>query len=101
MEDENAYEVIITHEGLIFVINCRSQAPERPFILYDGGCYATLYRRENETILLDKFDKKVIEMLQCSDKVTVFELSSEIEDIARDYEVYIKHIKKLLTPADM
>ena len=95
MENEGDYEVIITHEGvLVFLIKSRADEPVRPFILYDGGKHATLYRKENETILLDYLDDKVAEMLANSSKAVVFELSDEIEDISLDYEVAVKHIKK-------
>ena len=94
MEHERNYEVIITHEGvLVFLIKARYSSPERPFILYDGGKHATLYRNDNETVLLDYLNEKVIPVLSNSQKAVVFELSDEIEDVARDYEVKVKHIK--------
>ena len=94
MENEGDYQVIITHEGmLVFIIKTRETAPEKPFILYDGGKHATLYRREDETVLLDYLNDKVIPYLDASEKAVVFELSDEIEDVVCDYEVPIKHIK--------
>ena len=94
MEAERDYEVIITHEGiLVFLIKTRYDAPEKPFILYDGGKHATLYRTEHETILLDYLHEKVIPILSQSQKAVIFELSDEIEDVARDYEVPVKHIQ--------
>ena len=94
MENEGDYEVIITHEGvLVFLIKTRFKSPEKPFILYDGGKHATLYRTEHETILLDYLNEKVIPILSQSQKAVIFELSDEIEDVARDYEVPVKHIK--------
>lgn len=95
MENEGDYEVIITHEGvLVFLIKHRLGEPVRPFILYDGSRHATLYRQEDETILLDYLDDKVAEILAGSSKAVVFELSDETEDVALDYEVSVKHIKK-------
>lgn len=94
MENEGDYEVIITHQGiLVFLIKTRMSEPSRPFILYDGGKHATLYRQENETILLDYLNDKVIPILDKSQTVMIFELSDETEDICRDYEVPVKHIK--------
>ena len=94
MEAEKDYEVIITHEGvLVFLIKSRFDAPEKPFILYDGGKHATFYRKENEAIMLDFLNEKVIPILINSQKAVIFELSDEIEDVARDYEVPVKHIK--------
>ena len=94
MQNEGDYKVIITHEGvLIFLIKSRVDTPEKPFILYDGGRHASFYRRDNEVILLDWLNDKVIPMLNTAQKVVVFELSDEIEDVARDYEVPVKHIK--------
>lgn len=95
MEHENDYEVIITHEGvLVFMIKSRPLEPEKPFILYDGGDHATFYRRENETILLDYLNEKVIPYLLDSEKVVIFELDDDLEDVSRDYEAYVKHVKK-------
>lgn len=102
MFHENDYQVIITNEGvLVFIIKCHDLEPEKPFILYDGGNHATFYRRENQTILLDYLNEKVIPILQQSEKIIVFELSDEIEDIARDYEVYVKHVKKNVFTDDL
>lgn len=95
MENEADYEVIITHEGvLVFLIKHRLGEPVRPFILYDDSKHATLYRKENETILLDYLDDRVAKILATSSKAVVFELSDETEDIELDYEVCVKHIKK-------
>lgn len=95
MQHENDYQVILTNEGvLVFLIKNRSGQPERPFILYDGGSHATFYRRENETILFDYLHEKVISLLTEAKKAVVFELSDEQQDVALDYEVYIKHVKK-------
>ena len=95
MEAENDYQVIITHEGvLVFLVKTRFDAPEKPFILYDGSRHATFYRKENETILLDWLNDEVIPILNEAEKVVVFELSDELEDVARDYEVPVRHIKK-------
>ena len=85
MEAEKDYEVIITHEGvLVFLIKSRFDAPEKPFILYDGGKHATFYRKENEAIMLDFLNEKVIPILINSQKAVIFELSDEIEDVARN-----------------
>lgn len=95
MLHENDYKVIITNEGvLVFVIKCYDEAPEKPFLLYDGGNHATFYRRENQTILFDFLNEKIIPILQNAEKIVIFEVSEEIEDVARDYEAYVKHIKK-------
>ncbi len=95
MQNEADYEVIITHEHeLVFLIKARYEAPSKPFILYDGSNHATLYRQEHETILLDYLNEKVIPILSEAQKVVIFELSDEIEDVARDYEAPVKHIKK-------
>lgn len=95
MLHENDYRVIITHEGvLVFLIKCRDDQPENPFLLYDGGNHATFYRRENQTVLFDYLNEKVIPLLQNSEKIVIFELNDEIEDVARDYEAYVRHVKK-------
>ncbi len=102
MERENDYHVIITHEGtLVFLIKSRSQEPERPFLLYDGGNHAIFYRRENETIAFDCLNEKLIPYLQNSDEIVVFELDDDMEDISRDYAVYIKHVKKNVFTNDL
>ena len=83
MEHERNYEVIITHEGiLVFLIKTRYTSPDKPFILYDGGKHATLYRKDDETILLDYLNEKVIPILSKAQKAIIFELSDEIEDVS-------------------
>lgn len=95
MQHEKNYEVIITHEGvLVFLVKYHPHEPEKPFLLYDGGHHATFYRRANETILFDYLNEKIIPILQTAEKIVVFEMSDETEDIARDYTASIKHIKK-------
>ena len=95
MEHENDYKVIITNEGvLVFLIKERPTEPDKPFLLYDGGYHATFYRRADETILLDYLDAQIVPMLQEAQKVVVFELSDQTEDVSRDYEAAIKHVKK-------
>lgn len=95
MEHENDYKVIITNEGtLVFLIKTRAQEPDKPFLLYDGGYHATFYRRADETVLFDYLNSQIVPMLQKADKIVVFELSDETQDVARDYEAPVKHIKK-------
>ncbi len=94
MDQERNYKVIITNEGiLVFLIKARPSEPSKPFVLYDGGQHATLYRKEDETIALDYLDARVIPILSDSAKILVFELDDQIEDIKRTYEAPIKHIK--------
>lgn len=95
MEHENDYKVIMTHEGvLVFLIKERQNEPDKPFLLYDGGYHATFYRRSDETILFDYLNSQIIPILRQASKVVVFELSDETQDVSRDYEARIKHIKK-------
>ncbi|MBP5615016.1 MAG: hypothetical protein J6X42_00455 [Alphaproteobacteria bacterium] len=94
MEQERDYKVIITNEDiLIFLIKSRPDEPVRPFLLYDGGKHATLYRSENETIALDYLDDQLPPILDESQKVLIFEMDDEIEDILRTYEAPIRHVK--------
>ena len=75
MQQEEYYKVIITNEGvLVFMIKSRPSEPVRPFLLYDGGEHAILYRSENETITLDWLDERLPPILQNAQKVLVFEL---------------------------
>ncbi len=95
MQQEEFYKVIITNEGiLVFMIKSRPDEPQKPFVLYDGGKHATLYRKEDETIALDYLDDRLPPILNQSDKVLIFELDDEIEDLLRSYEAPIKHIKR-------
>ena len=95
MEEEQKYQVIITNEGiLIFMIKSRPVEPERPFVLYDGGKHATLYFSEDETMALDNLDERIIPILDEAEKILVFEMDDEIQDISRIYEAGVKHIKK-------
>ena len=95
MEQERDYKVIITNEGiLVFMIKSRKGEPVKPFVLYDGSKHATLYRTESETIAFDYLDDKLPPILDKADKVLVFELDDEIEDLLRTYEAPVKHIKR-------
>jgi hypothetical protein len=95
MQHEEDYRVILTHENVpVFLIKAMDGAPNEPFLLYDGGKHATFYRRQDQTLLLDYLNEKVVELLQNAEKVVIFELSDEVEDISRDYEASVKHIKK-------
>ncbi|MBO4284785.1 MAG: hypothetical protein J5895_00955 [Alphaproteobacteria bacterium] len=95
MEQALDYKVIITNEGiLVFLIASRNTEPEKPFLLYDGGKHATLYRTENETVALDYIAPEVVPILSGAEKVLIFEMDDEIEDVLRSYEAPVKHIKR-------
>ncbi len=95
MQQALDYKIIITNEGvLVFLIKSRVNTPQRPFLLYDGGRHATLYRSQDETIALDYIDEKVIDLLDDAEKVLIFEMDDEIEDVLRTYEAPVKHIKR-------
>lgn len=94
MEHEYDYNAIITAEGpLVFVIKERNGEPQNPFILYDGGEHATFYRQDNETVLLDYLNEKVIPLLQEARKVIIFEIDDDLQEVVRDYEAYVKHVR--------
>jgi len=95
MQQALDYKVIITNEGiLVFLIASRHGEPSRPFLLYDGGPHATLYRTENETVALDYIAPEVVPILDEAEKVLIFEMDDEIEDVLRSYEAPVKHIKR-------
>lgn len=95
MEHEYDYNVIITAEGpLVFVVKTRDGEPNNPFILYDGGEHATFYRSEHETVLFDYLNEKVIPLLQEAEKAIIFEIDDDLQEVVKDYEVYVKHVKK-------
>lgn len=95
MLHESNYQVIITHEGiLVFLVKFHEREPEKPFLLYDGSNHATFYRRADETVLFDYLNPQIVPILQQASKIVVFELSDETQDIARDYEAAVKHVKK-------
>lgn len=95
MQQEEHYKVIISNEGiLVFMIKSRPSEPVRPFLLYDGGPHATLYRSESETVALDYLDQRLPPILEEAEKVLIFELDDEIEDLLRTYEAPVKHIKR-------
>lgn len=76
------------------MIKSRPSDPVHPFVLYDGGKHATLYRSENETVALDYLDDRLPPILNTAEKIIVFEMDDEIQDICRTYEAVVKHIKK-------
>lgn len=95
MQQALDYKVIITNEGiLVFLIASRDGEPIKPFLLYDGSRHATLYRTENETIALDYIAPEVVPILNDAEKVLVFEMDDEIEDVLFSYEAPVKRIKR-------
>ena len=93
-EQEELYDILQNSSGdLLISIKARKHTPEEPKIVYDGGEHALLYRNKGTTILLDFIHPEARKPMFYSESILVVEF--EGEDIAFEYEVPIRIVKKL------
>lgn len=94
MKHAKDYEIVISDEGIpLFAIPYCEQKPEKPVLLYDGGNHATLFRSDNDVILLDYLPEEIRPVLDTCGWVVMIEKNKTSNDVARDYKVLIKKIK--------
>ncbi|MGD9638544.1 MAG: hypothetical protein AB7U85_05755 [Alphaproteobacteria bacterium] len=93
-EQEELYDILQNSSGdLLISIKARKGLPEEPKIVYDGGEHALLYRNNGLTIMLDYIHPEARQSLFYADTVLVVEFDND--DIAVEYEVPIRIVKKL------
>ncbi len=92
MQHAEAYKIIVSHNNKVAVL-LRPQKghPHNPYILYDGGDHAFLYRNKQDVILLDFLNPQITDTLRNSDSVVVIEADWENNNTLNDYVVTIKH----------
>lgn len=85
--------MISTDNKVLFLIKPQEGEPLNPYIVYDGGDHAFLYRHPRHVLLLDYLDPKVIPYLQNAAEAIVIEADQEKDEVYCDYRVKIKHEK--------
>ncbi len=94
MKHMQDYQVILSDQNIpVFILNDGMSEPKNPIILYDGGQHATLFRSDDDVVLIDYIPKEIVSVLQNIDWVVVMEKNHDQNDIIRDYKVYLKKIK--------
>ena len=100
MEQEKQYDILQNSAGdLMVAIKARMEDTNNPKIVYDGGEHAILYRTDDSAILLDYIHPDVRTPFLNAGRVLVIEVRDE--SIIREYNVPVKKMKKIPTPADI
>ena len=91
MEHVKDYLITISNENIpVIIIASRTETPNSPVILYDGGNHATFYRQPTEVILLDYLAPETKQILLEAPFAVVMETSPDGKDICADYKARIK-----------
>ncbi len=94
MRHASDYQVIISDQGIpVFTLPYSDAAVEGSVMLYDGGNHATLYRNQNDVILLDYLPAELKPVLNKCSWAAVLETNNDGSEIMRDYKVAIKKVK--------
>ncbi len=94
MKHSKDYEIVVSEEGIpLFALPFCESEPQNPILLYDGGKHATLFRNENDVVLIDYLPSDITPILQKCNWMVVIERNVENNSIVRDYKVLIKIIK--------
>ena len=92
MQHARAYKIIVSQDGKIAILlHPQKGLHHNPYILYDGGDHAFLYRNPQDVILLDYLDPQITTLLQNADSVAVIEADWKTNETINDYSVTIKH----------
>lgn len=91
MEHAKDYLITISKENIpVIIITARTETPNSPVILYDGGNHATFYRQPTEVVLLDYLAPETKQILLEAPFAVVMETSPDGKDICADYKAHIK-----------
>jgi hypothetical protein len=82
-------------DEIMFAIKEKRGEPENPFILYDGGPHALLYRNSEQIILLDYLSEQVRAPLTKVKQVLIGELENDWETIAHEYDAPVRQVARL------
>ncbi|MBO5997107.1 MAG: hypothetical protein J6P93_01080 [Alphaproteobacteria bacterium] len=94
-QEENYFILAVGKNRLVFAITARSTDEQMPIILYDGGKHALFYRNEQETVVLDYIDSKIVPYLASGQNVVMAEINPKTEELTRQYPVSVKIVDKL------
>lgn len=91
---ESFYELHLNKSDEVMIsLRSREGDPASPVLLYDGGEHALLYRRPEQSVLLDFIHPEARPYLLACDKVLI----AETKDYAveREYTAVCRHVKSL------
>ena len=95
MQHAKNYEIIISDEGVpVFVIENNNAESDNAIILYDGGKHATLFRNNQDVILLDYLPDEARQYIFNSSWAMVLEKNKTGDKVIKNYKVMIKKVKK-------
>lgn len=97
MQQMKLYTTFLTENGdVVCVIPAvRHGHPEQPKILYDGYDHALFYRAPGQTFVLDYINEAIQIVLKQTDKVLLFEVDLDQQNIITDYFVPVVQTERL------
>ncbi len=88
------YQVLISEEGIpVFLLPYSSQEPEKAILLYDGGKHATLFRNDQDVILVDFIPQETATALMTCGFCVILEETPDRSAVFRDYKATVKIVK--------
>ena len=88
------YDILQNAAGeILIILNYYPGGPENPRFVYDGGAKALLYRSRESSIMLEGIDEKARSPLKAVSSIFIVEI--EDGDVAREYQVPVRHIQDL------
>ena len=97
MQQVKSYNCFLTENGdVVLAIPFVDQdVPKNAEVLYAGGEHALFCKTPEKVIILDYLNEAVRPQIKKADRILLFEINSETQEIVNDYFVPVKHIKKL------
>ncbi len=88
------YQVVISDEEIpVFILTFSENEASDAVMLYDGGNHATLYRNQDDVILLDYLPHELKKILSECGWAIILEKTPDGTEVLRDYKVMIKKVK--------
>ncbi len=88
------YNIVLSDEGTpVFILPFATKRIKNPIMLYDGGNHATLFRSDEDVVLVDYIPPAIQKILADCSWVVVLEKNKDGADIATDYKAVVKHVK--------
>jgi hypothetical protein len=82
-------------DELMFAIKEKRGEAKNPYILYDGGPHALLYRNSEQTIFLDYLAEQARAPLAKIKQVLIAEVEKDWETIVHEYKAPVKRVARL------
>ena len=90
----NRYDLLKTSAGdIMLIIKGEDSAPDNPRIVYDSGDAMMLYINKTRASMIENLTQKAQSAMLDVKKVLVVEVKDD--DVLREYEVPVRHIRKL------